>query len=98
MEFSLSQPLGIAAAMEQLMSEYEDRFPEVFCSITTDNGNEFAAFSVFEALGREIFQAKKQGKFCIGKQGRSKTICICKQCNRFTSCTSLVGDTAPNPP
>lgn len=67
MEFSLSQPLGIAAAMEQLMSEYEDRFPEVFCSITTDNGNEFAAFSVFEALGREIFQAKKQGKFCIGK-------------------------------
>ena len=32
------------------------------------------------------------------KQGRSKTICIGKQCNRFTSCTSLVGGPAPNPP
>ena len=31
-----------------------------------------------------------------GKQGRSITICIGKQCNRFTSCTSLVG--GPSPP
>ena len=32
-----------------------------------------------------------------GKQGKSITFCISKQCNRFTFCTSLVGGIAPNP-
>lgn len=48
---------GVAAAMEQLKAQYGDRFSQVFRSITTDNGNEFAAFSAFEALGTDIYFA-----------------------------------------
>lgn len=48
---------GVAAAMEQLRAQYGDRFSQVFRSITTDNGNEFAAFSAFEALGTDIYFA-----------------------------------------
>ena len=48
---------GVAAAMEQLKEQYGDKFSQVFRSITTDNGNEFAAFSAFEALGTEIYFA-----------------------------------------
>lgn len=46
---------GIAAAMEQLEAQYGDRFPQVFRSITTNNGNEFAIFSAFKALGTDIY-------------------------------------------
>lgn len=48
---------GVAAAMEQLKEQYGDKFPQVFRSITTDNGNEFAVFSDFEALGTPIYFA-----------------------------------------
>lgn len=48
---------GVAAAMEQLKVQYGDKFSQVFRSITTDNGSEFAAFSAFEALGTQIYFA-----------------------------------------
>ena len=40
--------------MERLQALYGDWFSQIFRSITTDNGNEFAAFSAFEALGSDI--------------------------------------------
>ncbi len=48
---------GVALAMKQLKEQYGDKFSQVFRSITTDNGNEFADFSAFEALGTEIYFA-----------------------------------------
>lgn len=36
--------------MKQLKEQYGEQFSQVFRTITTDNGNEFAAFSAFEAL------------------------------------------------
>ena len=36
---------GVASAMEQLKEQYGEKFSQVFRSITTDNGSEFAAFS-----------------------------------------------------
>ena len=48
---------GIADAMQQLHSEYGERFSQVFRTITTDNGSEFAAFSDVEAYGTEVFFA-----------------------------------------
>ena len=48
---------GIAGAMEQLHAQFGDQFAEVFRTITTDNGSEFAAFSAFEALGTQIYFA-----------------------------------------
>lgn len=48
---------GVATAMAQLYGQYRDKFPQVFRSITTDNGSEFADFSDFEALGTEIYFA-----------------------------------------
>lgn len=50
---------GVAFAMKQLKEQYGDKFSKVFCSITTDNGNEFAAFSTFEALDTEIYFAHR---------------------------------------
>lgn len=48
---------GIAKAMEQLHEQFGEHFSDVFRTITTDNGSEFAAFSEFEALGTEIYFA-----------------------------------------
>jgi transposase, IS30 family len=48
---------GVASAMEQLKEQYGEKFPQVFRSITTDNGSEFAAFSAFEELGTAIYFA-----------------------------------------
>ena len=48
---------GIAEAMEQLHARFGKRFSEVFRTITTDNGNEFTAFSAFESLGTKVFFA-----------------------------------------
>lgn len=48
---------GVATAMAQLQEQYGDKFSQVFRSITTDNGSEFADFSDFEALGTEIYFA-----------------------------------------
>lgn len=48
---------GIAGAMEMLHERFGDKFSEVFRTITTDNGNEFAAFSEFEALGTKVYFA-----------------------------------------
>lgn len=48
---------GVEEAMKQLKSHFGDKFSQVFCSITTDNGSEFAAFEKFEALGTDIFFA-----------------------------------------
>lgn len=48
---------GITGAMEQLHTQFGDRFAEVFRTITTDNGSEFAAFSEFEALGTKVYFA-----------------------------------------
>jgi transposase, IS30 family len=43
--------------MEQLKEQYGEKFSQVFRSITTDNGSEFAAFSAFEELGTAIYFA-----------------------------------------
>lgn len=48
---------GIACAMAQLKEQFGDKFNQVFRSITTDNGSEFAAFSDFEALGTKVYFA-----------------------------------------
>lgn len=48
---------GVVQAMEQLKAQFGSRFSQVFRSITTDNGSEFAAFSAFETLGTKIYFA-----------------------------------------
>jgi len=48
---------GIADAMRVLHKRFGSKFGEVFRTITTDNGNEFAAFSEFEALGTKVYFA-----------------------------------------
>lgn len=48
---------GVATAMAQLKAQFGDKFAQVFRSITTDNGSEFAGFSSFEALGTKIYFA-----------------------------------------
>lgn len=48
---------GIAEVMDELAEMFGDKFSEVFKTITTDNGSEFAAFSEFEALGTKVYFA-----------------------------------------
>lgn len=48
---------GVAAAMEQFHKEFGEQFSQVFRTITTDNGREFAAFSVFEKYDTEVYFA-----------------------------------------
>lgn len=45
---------SIVTAMDQLKEQYMEKFSQVFRSITTDNGSEFAAFSAFEDFGTKI--------------------------------------------
>lgn len=49
--------VGIAGVMEMIHERFGDKFSEVFRTITTDNGNEFAAFSEFEAFGTKVYFA-----------------------------------------
>lgn len=51
--------IGVSFAMKQLKEQYADKFSHVFRSITTNNGNEFTAFSTFEALDTEIYFAHR---------------------------------------
>lgn len=46
---------GIADAMRQLHTEFGEHFSQVFRSITTDNGSEFAAFADMEAYGTDVY-------------------------------------------
>lgn len=48
---------GINEAIEELHSQFGDRFSRVFRTITTDNGSEFAAFSNTETLGTKVYFA-----------------------------------------
>lgn len=48
---------AVATAMAQLHQMFGEKFPEIFKSITTDNGSEFAEFSRFESLGTEVYFA-----------------------------------------
>lgn len=48
---------GVAGAIEQLRQQYGEHFSEVFRSITTDNGSEFADFTAIERYGSEIYFA-----------------------------------------
>ncbi len=48
---------GVATAMAELKEEFGDKFSQVFKSITTDNGSEFANFHSFEELGTQIYFA-----------------------------------------
>lgn len=48
---------GVADAMKQLHDEFGERFSQVFRTITTDNGSEFADFSTMESYGTEIYFA-----------------------------------------
>lgn len=48
---------GIEKAMEELAGIFGEQFPQVFKSITTDNGSEFSAFSSFEKYGTQVYFA-----------------------------------------
>lgn len=48
---------GVSEAMKVLKDEFGDKFSQVFRSITTDNGAEFADFSSIESDGTEIYFA-----------------------------------------
>lgn len=48
---------GVAKAMQQLSHEFGEKFSQVFRTITTDNGSEFADFAKAEVLGTEIYYA-----------------------------------------
>jgi IS30 family transposase len=48
---------GVSDAMQQLHHEFGSRFSEVFRTITTDNGSEFAAFSEMESYGTQVYFA-----------------------------------------
>lgn len=48
---------GVAAAMAQLSEEFGAQFSQVFRTITTDNGSEFAAYTAFEQYGTKVYYA-----------------------------------------
>ena len=48
---------GYDTIYERIKEQYGEKFSQVFRSITTDNGSEFAAFSAFENLGTKIYFA-----------------------------------------
>ncbi len=48
---------GVRSAIEQLHKEFGEQFSEVFKTITTDNGSEFASFSEFEKYMTKIYFA-----------------------------------------
>ena len=48
---------GVSKALGLLKAQFGSRFSQIFRSITTDNGSEFAAFSSFESLGTVIYFA-----------------------------------------
>ena len=48
---------GVKTAMERLHNLYGEHFSDIFRSITTDNGNEFSAFSSFEKYNTKIYFA-----------------------------------------
>ncbi len=49
---------GVSAAMELLYQQYGKHFSQIFRTITTDNGSEFADFSSAERYGCEIYFAE----------------------------------------
>lgn len=49
---------GMVAAMEQLHQQYGEHFAEVFRTITTDNGSEFADFSSAKRYSCEVYFAE----------------------------------------
>ena len=48
---------GVAVVIRQLYEKFRGNFHYVFLCITTHNGSEFPAFSTFESLGRELYDA-----------------------------------------
>ncbi|MEG2923898.1 MAG: IS30 family transposase, partial [Oscillospiraceae bacterium] len=48
---------GVADAIRQLSHEFGSQFSQVFRTITTDNGSEFAAFSEMESYGAQVYFA-----------------------------------------
>lgn len=48
---------GVSEAIKVLKDEFGDKFSQVFRSITTDNGSEFADFSSIESEGTQIYFA-----------------------------------------
>lgn len=48
---------GVAVAMEPTQRAIWNKFSPFFRSITTNNGNDFAALSAFEALDTQIYSA-----------------------------------------
>lgn len=68
---------GIAGAMEQLCTQLGDRFAQVFCTTTTDNGSEFAAFSVVMVLGTEIYFAHPYSALLESGRSTSVPIAFC---------------------
>lgn len=49
---------SVSAAMSQLSQEYGEHFSEIFRTITTDNGSEFADFSSAERYGTKVYFAE----------------------------------------
>lgn len=48
---------AVMTAMRMLKEEYGDHFPQVFKTITVDNGSEFADFAQCEKWGTEVYYA-----------------------------------------
>ncbi|NCC02064.1 MAG: IS30 family transposase [Clostridia bacterium] len=48
---------AVTAAMKNLRAEYGDKFPQVFKTITVDNGSEFADFAQTETWGSKVYFA-----------------------------------------
>ena len=48
---------GVKMAWNQLREQYGEKFSQVFKTVTTDNGSEFADLSMLEALGTKVYYA-----------------------------------------
>ncbi len=48
---------GVKMAWDQLREQYGEHFSEVFKTVTTDNGSEFADLSMLEELGTKVYYA-----------------------------------------
>jgi len=53
----MDDPYAPISPGTELYHEFENRFSQVFRTITTDNGSEFAAFSEMEAYGTQVYFA-----------------------------------------
>ena len=66
---------AIMEAMAALRAEYGQRFPQVFMTITADNGSEFARFVQTEAWGSKVFFAHPYTPHGSAPRTSGTTVC-----------------------